>query len=101
MSSKTDAIKTLEAAKTVLQAQAATATDPMLTEMELAIDDIANEISALVMSALADYAPRTDPFKAVTAEAKAFVTRLNHIKAASAAAAPVLAAIDKVIGFIK
>jgi len=66
-------------------------------------DQIEAEINQIVTQGLSDspYVPQTDAFKAVTAQAKDFFTKLTNIKNAAGAASALAGLIDKVIGYIK
>lgn len=93
----------LEAAKQALEQQMPGAVGTTGDELILAIQCIANEIGELEQVALenADYVPRTDAFKAVTTEAKAFLDTLKKIKTALAVAADLAGAIDMAISYVK
>lgn len=103
MATNATVIGDLEAAKQALEQQVPGAVGTMGDESILAIQCIANEIGELEQVALesAGYVPRTDPFKAVTTEAKAFLDTLKKIKMAQAEVAELAGVIDKVISYVK
>jgi hypothetical protein len=103
MPTNADAIRDLEDSKKALEDQCAAASGAALLKLLLSIQHIADEVGAVeaLMLATAAYVPQTDPFKSVTADAKAFIAALNSIKAAFAALGPLVQAIDKLLTYIK
>ncbi len=102
MATNQQAISDLEKAKTALEAQVtAGAVGQDLTNLMEAIGSIATEVGQLVQQALAAvYIPQTDPFKAATGEAQAFVAQLNAIKAAFDKVAQVASAVASVLKYV-
>jgi hypothetical protein len=103
MPTSSDAIQDLEDSKKALEDQCAAASGATLLKLLLSIQHIADEVGAQETSLLATaaYVPQTDPFNAVTTDAKAFVATLNSIKAAFAALGPFVQAIDRILTYIK
>jgi hypothetical protein len=103
MATNADAIKDLEAAKDALEKQVPAATGKTGDDLMLAIQKLADEIGQLVTQALddADYLPRTNAFKAVTADAQTFLTTLKRIKTALSVVAGLAQLIDKAISYVK
>jgi len=98
-----DAIQDLEDSKKAFEDECAAASGATLLKLLLSIQHIADEVGAQEASLLAasTYVPQTDPFKAVTADAKAFVATMNSIKAAFGALGTVASAIDRILTYIK
>jgi hypothetical protein len=101
MPASSEAVADLEAASDAISAQLIS--NPGNADLINAQYNIQAEIDAIETNLLnnAPYVPQTDPFKAVTAQAKGFVTTLTNIKTAFKAAAGLAGLIDKVIGYIK
>jgi hypothetical protein len=103
MPTAVEAITQLEAAKKLLEDQTGGASGATLLKLLMAIQHIADEVGAQEAMALnaAPYVPQTDPFKAATSDAKAFLATLNNLKAIFAGIGQVAMAADTVIGMIK
>ena len=98
-----DAIRDLEDSKKALEDQCAAASGAVLLKLLISIQYIAAEVGALEESMLATavYVPQTEPFKAATADARAFVASLMSVKEAFAAFGTVVLAIDKILTYVK
>ena len=103
MLTSASAISDLEISKKALEDQCAAASGAVLLKLLMSIQHIADEVGDLEASTLATapYVPQTDSFKAVTADARAFVATLNSIKAAFPALGAVTQAIDKLLTYVK
>lgn len=102
MPTAVEAITQLEAAKKSLEDQTGGASGATLLKLLMAIQHIADEVGAQEAVALTTpYVPQTDPFKAVTSDAKAFLATLNNLKAIFAGIGKVAAAADTAISMIK
>ena len=97
-----DAIKELLDSKKALEAQVnAGATGSNLDNLGDAIKTIGNEVRELVLQGLEDnYVPQSDAFKAVTAQAKAFVGKLKAIENAFKVLNSVVSAVTTVLKYV-
>lgn len=102
MATNQDAIHDLVKAKAAFEARIeAGATGQALTNLLLSVGSIESELGELVVQALAAvHTPQTDPFKAATAQARAFVKTLGDIKSAFNAIAQVAQAVADVLKYI-
>lgn len=103
MSTNADTIAALEASKKTLEDACNGASGTTFLKLLTAIQHIADEVGTLEASLLdsAEYVPQTDPFKAGTADAKAFLAILDSLKTIFGAASKLAQAADALVKYIK